>query len=95
MPFFHKGILDQYLEYTYPYDISGRLNDIEQAIYERRLDGLIHYTQTFCYRQIYDIILRESLPVPVLTLEGDRPGRIDSRTIVRIETFVDMLKDIE
>ena len=94
MPFEKKDILDQYLEYTYPYDISGRLRDIEQAIYERKLDGLIHYTQTFCYRQIYDIVLRESLPVPVLTLEGDRPGSIDSRTTLRIETFVEMLKNL-
>jgi len=94
MPFEKKDILDQYLEYTYPYDINGRLRDIEQAIYERKLDGLIHYTQTFCYRQIYDIVLRESLPVPVLTLEGDRPGSIDSRTALRIETFVEMLKNL-
>jgi benzoyl-CoA reductase/2-hydroxyglutaryl-CoA dehydratase subunit BcrC/BadD/HgdB len=94
MPFEKKDILDQYLEYTYPYDINGRLRDIEQAIYERKLDGLIHYTQTFCYRQIYDIVLRESLPVPVLTLEGDRPGNIDSRTALRIETFVEMLKNL-
>ena len=94
MPFEKKDILDQYLEYTYPYDISGRLRDIEQAIYERKLDGLIHYTQTFCYRQIYDIVLRESLPVPVLTLEGDRPGSIDSQTALRIETFVEMLKNL-
>jgi benzoyl-CoA reductase/2-hydroxyglutaryl-CoA dehydratase subunit BcrC/BadD/HgdB len=94
MPFEKKDILDQYLEYTYPYDINGRLRDIEQAIYERKLDGLIHYTQTFCYRQIYDIVLRESLPVPVLTLEGDRPGSIDSQTALRIETFVEMLKNL-
>lgn len=94
MPFEKKDILDQYLEYTYPYDISGRLRDIEQAIYERKLDGLIHYTQTFCYRQIYDIVLRESLPVPILTLEGDTPGSIDSRTALRIETFVEMLKNL-
>jgi len=94
MPFEKKDILDQYLEYTYPYDISGRLRDIEQAIYERKLDGLIHYTQTFCYRQIYDIVLRETLPVPVLTLEGDRPGSIDSQTALRIETFVEMLKNL-
>ena len=94
MPSEKKDILDQYLEYTYPYDISGRIKDIEQAIYERKLDGLIHYTQTFCYRQIYDIILRESLSIPVLTLEGDRPGRIDSRTALRIETFVEMLKNL-
>ena len=94
MPFEKKDILDQYLEYTYPYDISGRLRDIEQAIYERKLDGLIHYTQTFCYRQIYDIVLRESVPVPILTLEGDRPGSIDSQTALRIETFVEMLKNL-
>ena len=94
MPFEKEDILDQYLEYTYPYDINGRLRDIEQAIYERKLDGLIHYTQTFCYRQIYDIVLRESLPVPILTLEGDTPGSIDSRTALRIETFVEMLKNL-
>jgi len=62
------------------------------AIGERRLDGLIHYTQTFCFRQIYDILLRESLPLPVLTIEGDKPGKVDSRTAVRLETFVEMLK---
>ena len=93
MPSDHLRIVDQYLEYTYPYGINGRLTDIEQAIHERRLDGVVHYTQTFCYRQIYDIVLRESLSVPVLTLEGDRPGRIDGRTAFRIETFVEMLYD--
>jgi len=91
MPFDHKDIVDQYLEYTYPYDINGRIRDIEKAVTERKLDGLIHYTQTFCYRQLYDIVFRESLPVPVLTLEGDRTGAIDSRTAFRIETFVEML----
>jgi benzoyl-CoA reductase/2-hydroxyglutaryl-CoA dehydratase subunit BcrC/BadD/HgdB len=95
MPFNQEDIINQYLKYTYPYDIEGRLKDIELAVYERRLDGLIHYTQTFCYRQIYDIILRKYLPVPILTLEGDRPGRIDGRTALRIETFVEMLKDRE
>lgn len=93
MPFDKKELVDQYLEYTYPFDINGRIQDINQAIQERELDGLIHYTQTFCYRQIYDIILRESLKIPILTLEGDRPGPIDSRTALRIETFVDILSD--
>ncbi len=95
MPFEKKDIIDQYLEYTYPYDINGRLKDIEQAIHERKLDGLIHYTQTFCYRQIYDIVIRESLPIPVLTLEGESPGQIDGRTALRIETFVEMLKGLD
>jgi benzoyl-CoA reductase/2-hydroxyglutaryl-CoA dehydratase subunit BcrC/BadD/HgdB len=80
------------LKYTYPYGITGRLEDIRKAIEERQLDGLIHYTQTFCFRQIYDIILRESLPLPLLTIEGDKPGKVDSRTALRLETFVEMLK---
>lgn len=92
MPAGHGDIVDQYLDYTYPYTVEGRVQDIRAAVEERRLDGLIHYTQTFCYRQIYDIILRGTLSVPILTLEGDRPGEVDGRTALRIETFVEMLR---
>jgi len=92
MPWAEGDIVDQYLNYTYPYGIRGRLDDIRQAIVERRLDGLIHYTQTFCFRQIYDILLRESLSLPLLTIEGDKPGKVDSRTAIRLETFVEMLR---
>jgi benzoyl-CoA reductase/2-hydroxyglutaryl-CoA dehydratase subunit BcrC/BadD/HgdB len=91
MPHGCEDLMEQYLKYTYPYDMQGRIEDIQSAVEERRLDGLIHYTQTFCFRQIYDIILRETLSIPVLTVEGDRPGPIDSRTAMRIETFIDML----
>jgi benzoyl-CoA reductase/2-hydroxyglutaryl-CoA dehydratase subunit BcrC/BadD/HgdB len=93
MPYACGDIVDQYLKYTYPYDIGGRIEDIREAVRERRLDGLIHYTQTFCFRQLYDMIIRKESPVPVLTLEGDRPGSIDSRIALRIETFIEMLKD--
>jgi benzoyl-CoA reductase/2-hydroxyglutaryl-CoA dehydratase subunit BcrC/BadD/HgdB len=93
MPSENGDIIEQYLDYTYPYDINRRIEDIRSAIEERDLDGLIHYTQTFCFRQIYDIIMKETLPLPILTLEGDRPGNIDSRTAVRIETFIEMLKE--
>lgn len=92
MPYQEGDIVDQYLQYTYPYSIEGRIADIKNAVSERSIDGLIHYTQTFCYRQIYDVLLRECLPVPILTLEGDRPGPVDGRTAVRIETFIEMLK---
>jgi benzoyl-CoA reductase/2-hydroxyglutaryl-CoA dehydratase subunit BcrC/BadD/HgdB len=92
MPFAEGDLVDQYLNYTYPYGIRGRLDDIRKAIEERKLDGLIHYTQTFCFRQIYDILLRESLALPVLTIEGDKPGKVDSRTAVRLETFVEMVR---
>lgn len=92
MPYEEEDIVDQYLRYTYPYEITGRIADIKEAVEQRKLDGLIHYTQTFCFRQIHDIILKESLPLPVLTIEGDRPGLIDGRTAVRLEIFIEMLK---
>ncbi len=96
MPFFdEEDVVGQYLRYTYPYAASARVQDIKEAAQMRHLDGLIHYTQTFCYRQIYDIILREELSLPILTLEGDRPGKIDSRTAFRIETFIEMIRGME
>ena len=93
MPYMEHGLVDMYLRYTYPYDVQGRIEDILRAIRVRALDGLIHYTQTFCFRQIYDIIFREALPLPILTLEGDRPGDVDGRTAFRLEAFIEMLRD--
>ena len=61
-------LVDQYEHYTYPYRVWGRIEDIRRTIAERKLAGLIHYVQSFCYRQMEDVILRESLPVPMLTL---------------------------
>lgn len=95
MPYFdEEDLIGQYLRYTYPYDVWARIKDIQAAIKERHIHGIIHYTQTFCHRQIYAIILREKLAVPILTLEGDRPGRVDARTALRIETFLEMLTDM-
>lgn len=86
------SLTDQYLRYTYPYDVFGRIADIGQEMKKRRLDGLVHYTQSFCFRQMQDLILREQLRVPMLTLEGDRVGPLDSRTRMRLEAFVDVLR---
>ncbi|MEW6664365.1 MAG: 2-hydroxyacyl-CoA dehydratase [Thermodesulfobacteriota bacterium] len=95
MPYAEDDIVAQYLRYTYPYEVKGRIEDILAAVRERNLDGLIHYTQTFCFRQIHDILMRKYLPVPILTLEGDRPGRLDGRSATRIETFVEMLRELK
>lgn len=93
MPYEEDDLATQYLRYTYPYEVKGRIRDIQTAVRERNLDGLIHYTQTFCFRQIHDILMRKYLPVPILTLEGDRPGSLDGRSATRIETFVEMLRE--
>jgi len=86
-------LVEQYLKYTYPYDVFGRIEDIAGQASRRELDGLIHYTQTFCFRQVQDIVLRQRLDLPILTVEGDRPGRLDARTRMRLEAFVDVLRD--
>ncbi len=92
MPWHSESMVEQYHSYTYPYGAEARIDDIMTAVKERKLDGLIHYIQNFCYRQLYDIILRQKLDVPLLTLEGDRPGSVDRRTALRLDTFVEMIE---
>jgi len=92
MPYETGDLVEQYLRYTYPYDIWGRLHDLQEAVAARRLDGLVHYTQSFCFRQMFDQTIRDNLNVPILTIEGDRPTPLDSRTRMRLEAFVDVLR---
>jgi len=91
MPFDTDDIVEQYTLYTYPYDIFGRIEDVKREIERRDIHGLIHYTQSFCFRQIQDLIVRKHIDIPILTLEGESPGPVDARTRVRIESFIEML----
>ena len=91
MPFDVDDIVEQYSRYTYPYDVFARIEDISREVKRRNLKGLIHYTQSFCFRQIQDLIMRKNIGVPILTLEGDTPMKLDARTKIRIESFVEML----
>lgn len=92
MPGPSATLLEQYSRYTYPYDIFYRLADIREQLALRRVDGVIHYVQSFCYRQVQDTLVRRALRAPLLTLEGDRPGPLDLRTGTRIEAFIEMLR---
>lgn len=90
-----KNIYMQYYDYTYPYNLEFRLNEIGKQIRLRNLDGLVHYTQAFCHRAIEDIVIKQELKLPILTIEGDKSNRLDSRTKLRIEAFLDMLSDLK
>jgi benzoyl-CoA reductase/2-hydroxyglutaryl-CoA dehydratase subunit BcrC/BadD/HgdB len=81
-----------YQRYTYPYDVFGRIDDIRAECQKRAVDGLIHYAQSFCFRQIEDLLIKRGVDLPVLTLEGDRPGPVDARTRVRLEAFLESLR---
>ena len=91
MPFETQDLVEQYRLYTYPYGIFFRLQDILRQIEKRKLDGLIHYAQGFCFRQIEDMIIRKKINIPVLTLEGDKPNHLDARTRTRIDAFLEMI----
>ncbi|HSV97283.1 MAG TPA: 2-hydroxyacyl-CoA dehydratase family protein [Spirochaetota bacterium] len=82
---------ESYTRYTYPYGIFTRAEDIALEVQRRRIDGIIHYVQAFCFRGIEDIALRRELGVPVLTLQGDLPSRVTETVRLRVEAFVDML----
>jgi benzoyl-CoA reductase/2-hydroxyglutaryl-CoA dehydratase subunit BcrC/BadD/HgdB len=92
MPYGVGDMVEQYRLYTYPYGIFFRLEDIQREAARRKLDGIIHYAQSFCYRHIEDLIIRQKLKLPVLTLECDKPSRLDARTRMRLEVFLDMLR---
>ncbi|MEJ8554725.1 2-hydroxyacyl-CoA dehydratase family protein [Tepidibacter sp. Z1-5] len=89
------NIYNQYYDYTYPYDTEFRIMELKNQISERKLDGIIHYTQAFCYRAVEDIVLKQKLDIPILNIEGDKLNTLDARTKLRIEAFLDMLLDLK
>ncbi len=92
MPFFDAASLaEQYTCYTYPYGVFARLEDLRAECERRRLDGMVHYVQSFCHRRIHDRIVRDGLEVPVLSIEADRPGPLSGQLKTRLEAFVQML----
>jgi benzoyl-CoA reductase/2-hydroxyglutaryl-CoA dehydratase subunit BcrC/BadD/HgdB len=92
IPSISEDYVQRYIDYTYPYDIFYRLQDIKKEIKLRELDGIIHYVQSFCYRQIQDVVIKREIDIPVITIEGNDPGPIDARTKIRIESFIEMLE---
>jgi len=85
-----EDIIGQYLAFTYPYSVFERIEDIRTEIERRRIDAVISYTQSFCHRQIDNILLKKYIDLPFLTLEGDQPGEVDSRTLLRLESFIEI-----
>lgn len=96
MPHPGKSLAEQYTNYTYPYSIYDRVIDIKKEIRKRSndggIDGVIHYVQAFCHRGIGDIIFRETLGLPILTLEGNQDFYLTQHVKTRVEAFLDMVR---
>ncbi|MCX7966812.1 MAG: 2-hydroxyacyl-CoA dehydratase [Syntrophorhabdaceae bacterium] len=95
LPFDTDDIVERYLRYTYPYDIFSRIYDIKEEIKRRDIKGIIHYVQAFCFRVMEDVILRETLNCPILTIEGELPRQLDTRQKLRLEAFIEMLTEMD
>jgi len=91
MPYDCADLVEQFCRYTYPYDLRHRLNDLAREIQQRNIDGAINYLQAFCHRQIEDIVLRETLPTPMLAVEADQPGPVPGQIVTRLEAFLEMI----
>lgn len=91
MPNRCSSLAGQYSKYTYPYSLSAKLDDILPQLKERRVDGVIHYVQTFCHRGIGNIIFRHRIDTPILTLEGNNDYTLSQQARTRIETFLEVL----
>lgn len=94
IPYDDFDIVERYLKYTYPYGIFPRLKDILKEVKRRKVKGVIHYVQAFCFRALEDIILKDRLDLPILTIEGELPKPLDSRTKNRIEAFLELFRGV-
>jgi len=92
MPKPGDSLAEQYSNYTSPYSIYDRLKDITTELRRRQVDGIIHYVQAFCHRGIGDIIFRDALKLPILTLEGNDDFFLTHHIKTRVEAFLDMLE---
>lgn len=86
-----SSIVEQYLDYSYPYTVAHRARDIKNQARIRRLDGIVHYVQSFCHRNLEDVVFRRLLSAPMLTVECDCPGTLGATARARLENFVQVL----
>jgi benzoyl-CoA reductase/2-hydroxyglutaryl-CoA dehydratase subunit BcrC/BadD/HgdB len=86
------SLAGQYTNYTYPYSIHERIRDIKTELQKRHIDGVIHYVQAFCHRGIGDIVFRNAIDLPLLTLEGNADFFLNNHVKTRIEAFLDMIQ---
>ncbi len=92
MPEPGNSLAEQYCNFTYPYSIYRRVKDIITQLEQRRVDGVIHYVQAFCHRGIGNIIFKNAINLPMLTLEGNDDFFLNQHAKTRVEAFIDMLK---
>ena len=86
------SLAQQYLDYAYPYGIGPRVTRFRNLLEERRVDGVVVYSQAFCHHNLeLAFVERELAGIPLLVLEGDLPRAVTARDGVRLEGFLELL----
>lgn len=91
MPAEVDSLVEQYLNFTLPYDITTRLQNCEEELGQRGVDGLIFISSGDSSGQIEEIFLRQRFKQPLMTLPDLRPGELDGGSRLRLESFIGML----
>lgn len=91
MPDSELDLVDAYLAYTYPYTVKGRAVDIDTQARTRGLDGIVHYVQSFCHRNLENLVFARTLDWPLLNVETDCPGTLGATAMTRLENFIQVL----
>ncbi len=87
-----KKIARDYCNYTFARPLYFRLDFLQKELEKRKVDGIIHYTQFACHHTLEDEIMRRELDYPILTIQGDLPGKTPSQIKLRLEAFREMLE---
>jgi len=86
-----REIARDYCNYTFARPLEFRINFLQKELEKRNIDGVIHYTQFACHHMLEDEVIRKELDYPVLTIQGDLPGKTPEQIKLRLEAFREAL----
>ena len=81
-----------YCNYTFARPLDFRIGFLQKELRKRKVDGVIHYTQFACHHMLEDEIFRQKLDYPILTIQGDLPGKTPEQIKLRLEAFREVLE---
>ncbi len=93
----HSGInikeaAQDYCDYSFARPLDFRIGFLQKELEKRKVDGIIHYTQFACHHTLEDEVMRQKLDYPMLTLQGDMPGKTPEQIKLRLEAFREMIE---
>jgi len=92
MPFESDSLVEQYRQFTLPYDIFTRISFCRNDLDHTPTDGILLFSNSAPAQQIGEMLIRQQLRYPLLTLFNQRPGELDAANRMKLEGFLDTLR---